>query len=156
VVAAGTAAAIVLRADTHRVPLLVACGGAAVLLGFALGIGATSLVPWPLVLLGGAYVLSLADGPVDQWAPVYAGALVAMAELAYWSLELRGRAADVEQLTERRAGLIVALGVGATAVGGVVLAATAVRLGTGIALDAAGALAAVAAVFVIAGAAARR
>ena len=145
-----------LQSDSYRLALLVACGAAVALLALALATGAASLLAWPLVLLGGAYVLSLADGPVDQWAPVYAGALVATAELAYWSLELRGRAADVEQLTERRAGLIVALAVGATAVGGVVLAATAVQLGSGVGLDAVGVVAAVGAVFVIAAAAARR
>jgi len=132
------------------------CGVAVALLALSVVVGSPSLLPWPIALLGAAYVLSLADGPVDQWSPVYAGAFLATAELAYWSLELRGRAADVEQLTERRAGLIVALAIGATSVGGVVLAATAVRVGAGIALDIAGVVAAVGAVFVIAAAAARR
>ena len=144
-----------LQADAHRRPLLAGTGVAVVLLALALASGSSSLVPWPLVLLGGAYVLSLGDGPVDQWAPVYAGALLATAELAYWSLELRGHAADVEQLTERRGGLIAALAIGATAVGGLVLAATALRLGSGIVLDSAGVVAAVVAVFVIAAAATR-
>jgi hypothetical protein len=130
---------------------VLALGAAAVaLLGIALLAGAASLLPWPLVLLGAAYALDLADKPVDQWAPVYAGAFVVVAELAYWSLELRGRAHDVERLTERRAGLILGLGIGAVAVGGFVLAATSIDLGSGIGLDAAGVLAAIAAVFVVA------
>lgn len=144
-----------LQADEHRLPLLAGTGAAVVLLALGLAAGSASLLPWPLVLLGAAYVLSLGDGPVDQWAPVYAGALLATAELAYWSLELRGRAAGVEQLTERRGGLIAALAIGATAVGGLVLAATALRLGSGIVLDSAGVVAAVVAVFVIAAAASR-
>jgi hypothetical protein len=153
--AAGTGASIVLRADERHLTLLSACGFAVALLVVALALGSTSLLPWPIAVLGGAYVLSLADGPVDQWAPVYAGALLAVAELAYWSLELRGRAADVEQLTERRAGLIVGLAIGATAVAGLVLAATALSVGSGLAVDLAGVVAAVAAAFVIAAAAAR-
>jgi hypothetical protein len=115
------------------------------LLALALLVGSTTLLPWPLVLLGAAYTVDLAGGGVDQWAPVYAGAFLAIAELAYWSLELRGRAEDVERLTERRAGLIVAL-----AIGVVVLAATSLRLGSGVALDGAGVLAAIAALFVVA------
>jgi hypothetical protein len=112
-------------------------------------VGSTTLVPWPLVLLGAAYTVDLAGGDVDQWAPVYAGAFLAIAELAYWSLELRGRAEDVERLTERRAGLIVALAIGAVALGGVVFAATSLRLGSGVTLDAVGVLAAIGALFVV-------
>ena len=53
-------------------------------------------------------------------------------------------------MTERRAGLIVALAVFAVALGGLVLAATSLRLGSGVGLDAVGVFAAVAAVFVLA------
>jgi hypothetical protein len=155
-VAAGIALSTVHRADAHHIPLLILGGAAVLLLALSLAAGSTSLLPWPLVLLGAAYALSLADGPIDQWAPVYAGAFLLAAELAYWSLELRGRADDVEQLTERRAGMIVALTIGAIALAGLVLAATAIRVGSGIVLDLAGVLAAVAAAFVIAGVAARR
>jgi hypothetical protein len=113
-------------------------------------VGSTTLLPWPLVLLGAAYAVDLAGGDVDQWAPVYAGAFLAIAELSYWSLELRGRAEDVERLTERRAGLIVALAIGAVALGGIVLAATSLRLGSGVALDGAGVLAAIGVLFAVA------
>lgn len=155
-VAVVIALTVVHRADARHIPLLALGGAAVLLLAAALTVGSTSLLPWPFALLGAAYALSLADGPVDQWAPVFAGAFLLTAELAYWSLELRGRADNVEQLAERRAGSILALTIGATAVGGLVLAATAVRVGAGIVLDLAGALAAVGAAFVIAGAATRR
>jgi hypothetical protein len=139
----------VLRANEHRLELLVLCGAATLLLVAALAFGSTTLVPWPLVGLGGAYAWSIVGG-VDQWAPIYAGALIALAELAYWSLELRGRTQDAERLNERRAGLIVGLALGAIAIGGLVLAATSLPLGSGAAIDLLGAAAAVAAVAVVA------
>jgi len=37
------------------------------------------------VILAGVYTWKLGGGSVDQWAPVYAGGLLAVAELAYWS-----------------------------------------------------------------------
>jgi hypothetical protein len=140
----------VLQADSRQWLIIPICAAAVVLLALALLVGWAWLVPWPLVLLGAAYALDLSDASVDQWSPVYAGAFLAAAELAYWSLELRGRAQDVERLTERRAGLIVALAVFAVALGGLVLAATSLRLGSGVGLDVVGVLAAVAAVFVLA------
>jgi hypothetical protein len=149
-VAGGIAAADVLRVDAYRLEVLVVCAAAVVLLAGALAFGGTSLVPWPLVVLAGAYAWSLGTGPVDQWAPVYAGALLALAELSYWSLELRGRAQDAERLNERRAGLIVGLALGSVAVGGLVLAATSLPLGSGAAFDLLGVVAAVAAVTLVA------
>jgi hypothetical protein len=147
--AAGTGVALWLQADEQKWLVLGLAGFATALLALALLVGSTTLVPWPLVLLGAAYTVDLAGGDVDQWAPVYAGAFLAIAELSYWSLELRGRAEDVERLTERRAGLIVALAIGAVALGGVMLAATSLRLGSGVALDAVGVLAAIGVLFVV-------
>ena len=141
--------AIVFQADGQQWLVLGLAGFATALLALGLLVGSTTLVPWPLVLLGAAYSVDLAGGDVDQWAPVYAGAFLAIAELSYWSLELRGRAEDVERLTERRAGLIVALSIGAVTLGGVVLAATSLRLGSGVALDGIGVLAAIGALFVV-------
>jgi hypothetical protein len=148
--AAGTGLGIVLQADSRLWLIVPICIAAVVLLALALLAGWAWLIPWPLVLLGAAYALELGDAPVDQLAPVYAGAFIGVAELAYWSLELRGRAQDLERLTERRAGLIVALAVFAVALGGLVLAATSLRLGSGVALDVVGVLAAVGVVFAIA------
>jgi len=148
--AAGVAAVLGSTAPAYR-PEFGLIGIAAVaLLALAVAAGFPSLIPWPLVLLAGAYAWKLGGGSVDQWAPVYGGALLGIAELAYWSLELRGRAQEAERLTERRAGLIVALSLGAVAVGGLVLAATSLRIGTGIAIDTLGAAAAIAAVAVLA------
>ena len=148
--AAGIAAVVVNASHSYR-PEVGAVGiVAVVLLALAVAAGFPSLIPWPLVLLAGAYVWKIGGGAVDQWAPVYAGALLGVAELAYWSLELRGRAQELERLTERRAGLIVALAVGAVAFGGLVFAATALRIGSGVAIDLLGAAAAVGALAVLA------
>ena len=109
-----------------------------------------SLFPWPLVVLAGLYAWTLGGGEIDQWAPLYAGAFLAVAELAYWSVELRGRAQDAERLTERRAALIATLALLAVGAGGLVLAATSLDIGSGIAIDLLGVAAAVGALVVVA------
>lgn len=123
---------------------------ALLLLAAALAWPLPSLLPWPLVLLGGLYAWKLGGGSVDAWAPVYAGGLLAVAEVAYWSVQLRGRAHDAERLTERRVALIAALAFAAVAAGGLVLAATSVQIGSGVALDLLGVAAAVGALAVVA------
>ena len=149
--AAGIGGALVLTADSYRPAVGVA--GLFALLVLAVGLAGPlpSFLPWPLVVLAGLYAWRLGGGSVDQWAPVYAGGLLTVAELAYWSVELRGRAQDAEQLTERRAALIVTLALLAVGAGGLVLAATSLRIGSGVGTDLLGVAAAVAAVAVVAG-----
>jgi hypothetical protein len=101
-------------------------------------------------LLAGVYAWKLGGGRVDQWSPVYAGGLLAVAELAYWSVQLRGRAQDAEKLTERRVGLIATLAFVAVAAGGFVLAATSLQIGSGVARDLLGVGAAVGALAIVA------
>jgi len=149
-VAAAFALVVVARSHGFERELVGLGVAACVLLALALAVGWASLVPWPLVLLGGAYAWSVGGGEVDQWSPLYAAALLAVAELSYWSLELRGRVEDAERLNERRAGLIVALALGTIACGGVVLAATSLRIGEGVAVDLLGVAAAVGALAVVA------
>lgn len=139
-----------LSTDAYLWLLLPVCGAAVALLAFAVAVGLPSLIPWPLVLLAGAYAAMLADAHVDEWSPVYAGAFFAVAELAYWSLELRGQAQQAERLTERRAGMIIGLALGAVALGGFVLAATSIPIGSGVAIDVLGAAAAVLAIALVA------
>jgi hypothetical protein len=81
---------------------------------------------------------------------VYAGGLLTVAELAYWSVELRGRAHEAERLTERRIALVAVLALLAISAGGLVLAATSVDLGSGVAIDLLGVAAAVGALAVVA------
>jgi len=123
---------------------------AIVLLALALAVPLPSLFPWPLVVLAALYAWTLGGGEVDQWAPMYAGAFVAVAELAYWSVELRGRAQDSERLTERRAALIAVLSLLGVTAGGLVLAATSIDVGSGILLDLLGVAAAIGALVVVA------
>jgi hypothetical protein len=148
--AAGVAVALVVQADEYFWPVVAIVGAGVALLALALALAASTLLPWSLVALAAAYALHLGDGPVDAWSPVYAGAFLAVAEGAYWSLELRGRAQDVDRLTERRAVRIVAIALGGVAVGGLALAATAIDLGSGVWLDIAGVAGAIVALTLLA------
>jgi len=139
-----------LTADSYRLVLGALALGALLLLAVGLAMPATSFLPWPLVVLAGMYAWTLGGGDVDQWAPLYAGGLLLVAELAYWSTELRGRAQDAERLTERRIVLIVTLALLGVGASGLVLAATSVPIGSGVAVDLIGVGAAVAALAVVA------
>jgi hypothetical protein len=141
---------VTLTADSHRLTVGAIALGALVLLALGLAASLTSLLPWPLVVLAGLYAWTLGGGSIDQWSPVYAAGLLAVAELAYWSLELRGRAQDAERLIERRTALVATLTLVAIGAGALVLAATALPIGSGVPTDLLGAAAAVAAVAVFA------
>jgi len=115
------------------------------------------VLPVAVALLGTEYVALLAfEGEaLDTRAPVVAAALLAVAELGYWSLELRGPVADEAGTSLRRLGLLAALLLGVLALGVVVLAlAEAVSAG-GPAVDLLGAVAAVSALALLALAARR-
>ena len=148
--AAAIGAGIALSADEHRAAIAGVAILAVAVLAVALARPFPSLLPWTLVALGAAYVWQLAGGPIDEWAPVYAGGFVAVAELAYWSVELRGRAHDAGRLTDRRAALIAVISLAAVAAGALVLAATAVGIGSGVATDLLGVAAAIGALAVVA------
>jgi hypothetical protein len=148
--AAAIGAGIALSAGEHRLAIVGIATGAVVVLAAALARPFPSLLPWPLVALAAAYAWKLAGGPLDQWSPVYAGGFVAVAELAYWSVELRGRAHDTARLIDRRAALIAAISLVGVAAGGLVLAATAVGIGSGVATDVLGVAAAIGALAVVA------
>ena len=139
-----------MTADSFRVVVGVGALAAVLLLAVALAVPVTWLFPWPLVILAALYAWTLGSGEVDQWSPLYAGAFLAVAELAYWSAELRGRAQDRERLTERRVALIAVLALLGVGSGGLVLAATSLDIGSGIAVDLLGVAAAVAALVVVA------
>ena len=148
--AAGVGLALTITASSYRPEVAALAIAAGVLLAVGLAAPLPSLLPWPLVALAGVYAWTLGGGAVDQWSPVYAGAFLAIAELAYWSVELRGRAQDGERLAERRAALIATLALLAVCAGGLVLAATSLPIGAGIATDLLGVGAAVSALAVVA------
>jgi hypothetical protein len=114
-------------------------------------------IPVAIALLGAGYValLGFEGEALDTSAPLVGGALLAIAELGYWSLELRGSVADEAGTYLRRLALLAALVAAATTLGVVLLALVEVVRAEGPAVDALGALAAVAALALLALAARR-
>jgi hypothetical protein len=140
-----------------RLPEVVAGVGAAGVLLVALALAGRwpSLLPLGLVGVAAAYALylSLRTDSVDPWAPLVAAALFVAAELAYWSMERQEGPGDRAVLARR----ITFLGIGAlgTAILGGALLIVAGGDSGGVALEAAGIVAAVVLLAVIAFLAAR-
>jgi hypothetical protein len=137
--------------------LAAAAATAASLLAVGLAVRVSLAVPVAVGLLGGGYVALLgfeAEG-LHASAPLVAGGLYAIAELAYWSLELRGPVADERGTYLRRLALLAA-GLAAVTLLGVGLLALVEAVETGgVAIDLIGGAAAVAAVALLALAARR-
>jgi hypothetical protein len=108
-------------------------------------------VPAALVLLGGQYalVLSVEGATLDGRAAVVAAGLLVVAELAYWSLELRAEITDEPGSYARRLAVLALLSLGALALAGVLLTIVDVAGREGLAIEIAGAAAAFAAVVVL-------
>ncbi|HEY8641880.1 MAG TPA: hypothetical protein VIO84_03850 [Candidatus Dormibacteraeota bacterium] len=123
---------------------------------FALGAGLLNV--WaPFNALGagclGAAYLALVYSHGEELgaaAPAVAAALLLIAELAWYSLELAGNAANDPRLLARRLALIGVQAVGAAGLGYLLLLVAAAPLPGGVAYTAAGAAAALAAVGVLA------
>ncbi len=116
------------------------------------------VIPAAIVVLAAPYVAALGfeiDG-IDTRAPLLAALLFVVAELAYWSLELRGTLADEPGTHLRRVALLATLAVVTIAAGTLVLAVVERVAARGIAIDLAGAVAAVAAIALLTLAATRR
>ena len=129
-------------------PTAAVGGAAVVVLALSLWLGSASGVAWTLALLAGEYALGLrlgdGDERVDAAAPFYAAGLLLLAELAYWSLELRVPGREDAGLMVRRLAALGGLALASVALGTFVVAATAVSLSSGLLWDAIGAAAAVA------------
>ncbi len=125
---------------------------ACVLLAAGLALRLPVVVPVALLALGAGYGASLGveGGALDARAPALAAALFLLAELAYWSLELRDAVADEPGAYGRRIGLLSALALGALAVGAGLLAIVDAGERGGISVEALGAVAAVAALAIVA------
>ena len=125
---------------------------ACVLLAAGLSLRIPVAVPLAVVALGTGYgvALGVEGGAIDARAPVLAAVLFLLAELAYWSLELREAVADEPGAYGRRVGLLSALTLGALAVGAGLLALVDAGERSGVALEALGAFAAVAALAIVA------
>ena len=109
-------------------------------------------VPSAIVVVGIGYaaVLVVQNDALDASAPVLAALLFAAAELAYWSLELRDSVADEPGTYLRRLGLLAGLSLGVIALGQLLLALVDVSERGGIAIEALGVVAAVAALAIVA------
>jgi len=108
--------------------------------------GWPALVPVAVTLVGGTYAAQLAvdDAPLDLAAPALAVGLFLAAELAYWSLDERSGFVPDPGLGLRRAALVAASGLAIfVASSGLLVVVDEVRARS-LALDLAGALAAVA------------
>lgn len=122
------------------------------LLAAALALRVPVSVPLAIVALGAGYAvfLGVEGGTLDGRAPVLAAALFVLAELAYWSLELRDAVTDEPGAYLRRVGLLSALALGTLALGAGLLAVVDAGDRGGLSLEAMGAFAAVAALAIVA------
>jgi len=116
------------------------------------------LVALAIALAGAGYAAELAidDAPLDRLAPVLAAAVIAAAELAYWSLEEREQVADDEGGRARHLAVVALLALGALLVGGVLLGLVDLVQTGSLATDVLGAAAAAAALLAIVAAGRRR
>ena len=158
--AAGTGAWLaVIAEDGYLVrATLLAAFVAAALLAVGLVLQRPIVIPAAICVLTAPYVAELGfeiDG-LDTRAPLLAGLLFVVAELAYWSLELRGTLADEPGTYLRRIALLAALTVATIAAGTVVLAVVEGVEARGVAIDLLGTAAAVGSIALLALAAARR
>jgi hypothetical protein len=105
-----------------------------------------------VALLGAQQAVRLALGPdaLDSWTPLVAGALLLVAELAWWSIEPRVPAWSQPALASRRLLTVLVACAAASAVSAVVLVASGAPLRGGVGLELVGILAATAAVAVVA------
>ena len=152
VVAAALAVVPVARAE--RLSGLLAALVGVGLAGFVYGLlrGRSWAVPWAVVVLGAAYAASLflPERGLDRQAPLVAAGFVLLAELSYWTLELRAPISPEPGMLERRSVLIAAATLGALLLASFALAATAVPLGGGALADLLGVIAAIGALGVVA------
>jgi hypothetical protein len=151
--AVGTALAAYPALAADRLGWPLAATGVLGLLVLAWGaLGSAAALPWALLLFGGAYAGSLFlpdDGP-DPAAPVVAAGLIAVAELAYWAQELRAPTADEPGIVARRVLVVTGVAAAALVAAALVFTATALPLSGGLAWDAVGVGAAVAAFLLVA------
>ena len=145
--AAGTGAWLALSADDGALlranAAAAACAAAVLAAGLVLRLAVA--IPAAVALLGVEYValLGFEGEALDLRAPFVAAALYAVAELGYWTLELRGAVADEAGTYVRRVALLAGLLLATVALGVGLLALVEAVTARGPALDVVGAVAAV-------------
>jgi hypothetical protein len=95
--------------------------GAILLMSLALAAGRSSPIPFALLLLGAIYAIPGGERTIA--APIYGGALLLTAELAYWSLEERVRQRVQAGVFRPRLLAMLAVSAGAIPLSALVLAA---------------------------------
>jgi hypothetical protein len=153
-VAAGVALAAypLTAAGSHQAVLAVVGLGAVAVVAVAVAAGRTAPLPWALAALLAEYAGALrSGGGVDAAAPLYAAALFACAELAYWSCDLRRVGiVDPAALSTRLLTIAAMTAVGALGAGVATAAASVAASGGGVTPVALGTVCAVGAVGVLA------
>jgi len=135
------------REPAHE-PLLLFVGiGALPVLLVGLALRWSAALVLGVGLLGAQQAVRLALGPdaLDAWAPASAGALLLVAELAWWSIEPRVAAWAEPEVAVRRLAAMAFACVGGSAVAALVVAAAGAPLEGGLALELLGVAAAAAA-----------
>jgi len=100
---------------------LLGTGAATLLLALALAAGSPAAIPFGLLLLGAVYALPVGHHTIA--VPIYGSVLLVCGELAYWSLDERIRERADAGVELPRLAAILAVGVAATPVSALVLAA---------------------------------
>lgn len=138
-----------LVASPDASPTVVALGGVAtVCLVATLAVGRAEPIVGALALLGGAYaaILVIDDPVLDGRSAIVAAALLAVGELGYLSVEVRPAVTEEAGAATRRVAFVAVLTLFALALGGAMLAVVDLLRTGGIAIEAAGVVAAAAAV----------
>ncbi len=123
----------------------------AALLAAGLVVRRGALVTAGLALAGTAYGLSLVGKGLDPAASLFAGGLVAVAELAYWALEPGAAVSIGRAATARRALLSGSIGLAAVLTGALLLSVVSAPVRGGAALGVLGVAAIAAILFVAVG-----
>lgn len=133
-------------ANAGEVVLLVAALAGVAMAGLAAGLwrGRSFVVPWTLLGLGAAAAVSFAQRGDPARSPLYAAALIATGELAYWSFEARTSRPASSGIAARRIALVSGLVAGSIALGAVLVSVARIDPGEGLLLESAGVAAAVA------------
>lgn len=144
--------AAVLREGGHDVLLLVVGGVAVVVLLAGLLLRWSAGLATAVALLGAQQATRLALGPdaLDAGTPLTAGALLLVAELAWWSIEPRAPAWAQTGVAVRRVLTLLLACASATFVSAVVVVAAGAEVAGGTVLELTGVLAAIAALAVVA------
>jgi hypothetical protein len=146
------AATPLLRNGGHELLLLLVGAAALVPLTVGLAVRWSAALALAVALLGAQQAVRIALGPdrLDVWAPASAGALLLVAELAWWSIEPRVAAWSERDLALWRVATVVAACAAGAALAGFVLVVGSSQVGGGVALELVGVVAATAAVALVA------